>query len=248
MLNILTKIITTFSDLIYTISEWESKGRSTEKFMCTYMTNVGVCPRLILMNDSRIRLKLKRSCLKQAHKAPFTPKNVVNLIIAYDLGTSSWNINTDFPWKDSLFGSVELTKNADPDKCKYNGYGIGFDYAQNGYYLVVAWVKMSLFLELIWVHLSIAIITKDTLILGKRPTWGLDDNTSTAEVQYSIIFSRPTRQSCLNSHYNGSKRFLFVNTTKIYQFKANDSEINKYFFYLGNISKNFAAINMKKRD
>ena len=127
MLNILTKIITTFSDLIYTISEWESKGLSTEKFMCTYMTNVGVCPRLILMNDSRIRLKLKRSCLKQAHKAPFTPKNVVNLIIAYDLGTSSWNINTDFPWKDSLFGSVELTKNADPDKCKYNGYGIGFD-------------------------------------------------------------------------------------------------------------------------
>ena len=26
-----------------------------------------------------------------------------------------------------LFGAVILTKNADPDNCGYNGYGIGFD-------------------------------------------------------------------------------------------------------------------------
>ena len=35
--------------------------------------------------------------------------------------------NTDFDLKDCLFGSVKLTKNADTDKYKLSGYGIGFD-------------------------------------------------------------------------------------------------------------------------
>ena len=45
----------------------------------------------------------------------------------------------------------------------------------------------------------------------------------------------------------GATVFLFVNATKIYQFKAKDSEIRKYPLCLGNIPKNFTAINMKKR-
>ena len=47
-------------------------------------------------------------------------------------------------------------------------------------------------------------------------------------------------------YYNGSNSFLFVNDTKIYQFKAKDSEIKKYPLCLGNVSKNFTANNMKK--
>ena len=35
---------------------------------------------------------------------------------------------------------------------------------------------------------------KDILLLGKRPTQGLDDTTLTAEVEYSINFSRSNRQ------------------------------------------------------
>ena len=36
------------------------------------------------------------------------------------------SLNTDFTLKNCLFGSVKLTRNADPDKYKYSGYGIGF--------------------------------------------------------------------------------------------------------------------------
>ena len=36
-------------------------------------------------------------------------------------------MNTDFTLKNCLFGFVELTKNADPDKYKYSSYSIGFD-------------------------------------------------------------------------------------------------------------------------
>ena len=37
------------------------------------------------------------------------------------------NLKTDFTLNNSLFGSVKLTKNADPDKYKYSRYGIVFD-------------------------------------------------------------------------------------------------------------------------
>ena len=45
----------------------------------------------------------------------------------------------------------------------------------------------------------------------------------------------------------GTIVFLYVNATKIYQFKANDFEIKKYPLCLGNTSKDFTANNMKKQ-
>ena len=68
---------------------------------------------------------------------------------------------------------------------------------------------------------------KDILILGKGPTHRLDDTMLTVETKYSISFSRS-----LSPHYNGSNSFLFVNATRIYQFKAADSEIKIYSFCL----------------
>ena len=43
---------------------------------------------------------------------------------------SPWlrNLNTHFTLNNCLCGSVNLTKNADPDKYKYSGYNIRFDY------------------------------------------------------------------------------------------------------------------------
>ena len=40
---------------------------------------------------------------------------------------------------------------------------------------------------------------------------------------------------------------LFVNTTKLYQFKAKDSEIKEYPLSLGNISNDFTTNKMKKK-
>ena len=51
----------------------------------------------------------------------------LTLYISYTLGLQLRNVNTNFTLGNCLFGSVKLTKNADPDKYKYSGYGIGFD-------------------------------------------------------------------------------------------------------------------------
>ena len=50
----------------------------------------------------------------------------------------------------------------------------------------------------------------------------------------------------LSLHYNGSTSFLFVNTTKVYQFKTKDSEIKDYVLCLGNILRDFTINNMTK--
>ena len=60
-----------------------------------------------------MKLKFNGSCLKQV---TFTPNNVVNLFIVYELDTWFQDLSVYFALKDCLFGSVKLTKNADPNK------------------------------------------------------------------------------------------------------------------------------------
>ena len=44
------------------------------KFMCAYIAHVSVCPKLIWINNSKIRLRFKGSFLKQEDRAPYNPK------------------------------------------------------------------------------------------------------------------------------------------------------------------------------
>ena len=78
------------------------------------------------MNNSRIRLEFKGSCLKQ-DKVTFTPNNIVSLFIVCELNRSSKVKRADCKLKNCLFRAVEITKNAASDKYSYSGYGIGFD-------------------------------------------------------------------------------------------------------------------------
>ena len=87
---------------------------------------------------------------------------------------------------------------------------------------------------------------KEILVLGEGPTQGLDHTTLTAGAIYPINFTKPNKRFALSLHYNGSNNFLFVNATKIYQFKAKTSEIKDYALSLGNILKDFTINNMKK--
>ena len=49
---------------------------------------------------------------------------MVNLFIVCEVDTWSQDLNADFTLKDYLFGAVKSTKNANPDKYPYSGYGI----------------------------------------------------------------------------------------------------------------------------
>ena len=100
---------------------------SNEKFKPPYTANKCLSPKLTWMNDSRIRLEFKGGCLWQKDEATYTPKNVVNLFNIYELDSWPWDLDTDFTLGRYLFGGLKLTKNADPDKYLYSGYGIGVE-------------------------------------------------------------------------------------------------------------------------
>ena len=80
-------------------------------------------------------------------------------------------MKTNFTLKDCLFGSLNITKNADPDKYKYSSYGMRFHTRSEcslpdgsmGKYVIIFGVDMSSS-----VHIDNK--NKDILILGKHPT------------------------------------------------------------------------------
>ena len=76
----------------------------------------------------------------------------------------------------------------------------------------------------------------------------VDDTTLTAENQYSINFTRSNIEFCLSLEYNGSNSFLFVNATKMYQFKAKASKIKKFPLCLEKTSRDCSANSMKKTE
>ena len=88
---------------------------------------------------------------------------------------------------------------------------------------------------------------KDISILTEGPTQVLDDTTLTVEGKYPFNFTLSGKRFVLRQHDNGNISILFVNATKIYQFKAKYSEIKDYALCLGNTSKGFTIDNMKNR-
>ena len=74
-----------------------------------------------------------------------------------------------------MFGAVNLTKNANIEKYKYSGYGIGFERRSSfsftggrfGQNVLILGADMS-------TSLHIDNKKKDILVLGRRPTQGLE--------------------------------------------------------------------------
>ena len=80
---------------------------SNQKTEPPFTTNKSLSPKLAWMNNSRIRLRFTGSCLREQF-ATFTPNNVENLFIVYELDRWSQDLNAKFNLKDCLFGAVKL--------------------------------------------------------------------------------------------------------------------------------------------
>ena len=119
------------------------------------------------------------------------------------------DLNTEFTLKDCLFGAVKSIENADPDKYSYSGCGIGFDSRWHVSYPDFDWGKNVVIFG-VENRSSVYIdhTKKDILVLGEGATLGLDGTVITAEVKYSINFSRSQRKFCSNLHYNVSNSFF----------------------------------------
>ena len=164
---------------------WKSKGLPQEIINSIKTPNHSITPNLDYYG-TKTRVEFNGSCLKQ-DSVTFNHGKVVNIYIVYEI-SKSINIS-DYPTLENwLFGAVSLTKNADIDKYKYSGYGIGFDrhgsFSSPGIgfeqHEIVFGVDMSS-------STKIDNRKKYISILGKGPTQGLQ-HTLSAEKMHSINF------------------------------------------------------------
>ena len=174
---------------------WKSKELSDKRINSITTSNYNVTPDLSYYG-TKIRVEIIGSYLKQ-YKVTFNHGKEVNIYIVYEVtllvNISKYKYSSNgnhLTLKNALFGAVSLTKNADIDKYKYSGYGIGFDRRASfshpsggdGQNVIIFGVDKSS-------STKIDNRTKGILILGKGPRQGLE-HTLTAEKMYSINFSR----------------------------------------------------------
>ena len=222
---------------------WQSKGLSDGKINSSKTANHSITPNLDYYGI-KTRVEFNGSCFKQ-DTVTFNHGKVANISIVYEI-SKSINIS-DYPTlKNCLFGAVKLTKNADIDKHRYSGYGIGFDRHGSfsspgiglGRSVIIFGVDMSS-------STKIDHRKNDILIFGKGPTQGLE-HTLSAKKMYSINFTEYNKKFCLSLHYNGANSYFLVNGKEIHKFKARDSEIVVAPLCLGNISTDWTVVNIEK--
>ena len=174
-------------------------------------------------------------------KASFTHKIVVNLYIIYELGTWSGDFNTKYKLGDCFLGAVKLTKNADPDKYRYIGYGIGFD-ARSLFSLPNGeWGKN---IVIFGVGYSSSLLTENSQKISKLLM--KIQATDWMILKYQQRLNILPKKICLNLYYNRSRSFSYANGLKAYRLKAKDYEIKQYLSSLGIIKKYLTVDNMKK--
>ena len=105
------------------ISSWKPKGLSTESIKPPTTSGNSITPEINYYGP-KTRVKFNGACLKQSIIS-YTHSTIVKIFIVYELDPSSHDNGPTL--KNCLFRAVTLTKNADIDKYKYPGYGIGFD-------------------------------------------------------------------------------------------------------------------------
>ena len=226
----------------FNISSWESTGLLNEKINSA-SNSKNIVPRIVYENP-KVKVNFSGNLLKQ--DKIYNHKKTVNICTVYRLSphTSS---NTDFTLKDCLFGAVELTKNLDPDKYNYSGYGIGFDSRStfthtDGSYgvnvIIFGWDLSNSS------HSSNR--NNNILILGRSLVQELNGVTLYAEKMYPTNFTVTNKTFFLSLHYNGDDSYLFVNGVEQIKSKVKKSEIKPYPLCLGNISKDFSSTNAEQ--
>ena len=161
------------------ILSWQSKELSDKSVTAPTTSDNKLNPKLS-------HYEFRGSCLKQ-DKITFNHGKIVNIYIAYEL--DKIYVKTHPTLVNCLFGAVSITKNADIDKNKYSGYGIGFD--RGSIYSVGNGFGRNVII--IGVDMSYSVYVdnkgKDILIFGKGPTQGLGEHSLTAAKMYSVSFT-----------------------------------------------------------
>ena len=214
----------------------------------------------ILKNDEKMYVYLKGSHLQQnnvltTNNDHVINDNVINIYIVYKLDPiATGRDTTTFTIQNSLFGAMQITKNADVNKYNYKGYGICFDgrkefahvrkrgnfndttMARN---VIIFGVDMS-FSK----HLNNK--RNNIYVMGKDYVQRINDTTIYAEKIYCRNFTDLGHKFVLSLNYNGNNSYLYVNGNQELKFKAKTDQLVKEKLCLGNLSDQWTTSESEK--
>ena len=122
-------ITTSANSINFRINTWKSTGifSSSSNKKIAVKNASGKLPRLGLVDDYYVNLSSNH--FQQDKTNVFNTYNMgsTNIYCVYKLDSISSSRDSTFTVQNALFGSMQITKNADTSKCEYKGYGICFD-------------------------------------------------------------------------------------------------------------------------
>ena len=218
--------------------KWKSKGLSNQ-----YLSTFGKISDVILSKPIKpMHIIFKgKGTLVQDEKNIISGGPIINIYNFYK--TSPRTINSNFVFRDCLFGAIKITNttNSDTDEWQYSGYGIGFDstgsftHPDGGISRNV--IIFGADLSNSTVHANNK--TQSVLVLGRGIIQEISGTSIDAEKMYSPNFTVDHKIFCLSLYYNGYNSYLFVYGKEVTKFKANNSELIKYRMCLGGLSKDY---------
>ena len=208
-----------------------------------------------LKNDGRMHVHLSGNHFQKNKVIIPNNGNVINIYCVYKLGPIASSRDTSFTIQNTLFGAMQITKNAiDNTKNNYKGYGICFDersqfghtiteggstHTTNGRNVLIFGADMSFS-----VHATNR--ANHIYLMGDGLTQGLNDTTIYVEKNYYRNFTDPGKKFVLSLHYNGNDSYLFVNGRQELKFKCKTDQLVKEKLCIGNLNDQWTASESEK--
>ena len=209
-------------------------------------------------NDEKMYVYLKGSHFQQnnvltSNNDHVINDNVVNIYIVYKLYPIT-SRDTTFTIQNTLFGAMQITKNADTSKYNYKGYGISFDESEEFTHVRKRGnfnnTTMARNVRIFGVDMS---FTKhannkanNIYVMAKDYIQKINDTTIYAEKMYYRNFTDPVKKLVLSLHYNGNNSYLYVNGNQKLNFKAKTDQLVKEKLCLRNLSDQWTSSESEK--
>ena len=232
------------------INTWKSTGifSSNSNNMIAVKNASGDLPKLEVADDYYFHLSGNHFQQDKTNVFNIYNNIATNIYCVYKLDPILSSRDDTFTVQNALFGSMQITKNADTSKYEYKGHGICFD---EGGTFGIGNVTNGRNVLIFGVHESSLTHANNKAnniyVMGDGFVQGINDTTLHAEKIYSQNFTQPNKKFVLSLHYDNNDSYLFINGKQELKFKAKpDQLIIEKRLCIGNLSVQWTTSESEK--